>query len=84
MYVSDTIPHLATCTFRNDCMYVAAVLPISVNPQEDVYLESDKITVSSKVSCTLTGKFYFGKLEPALSQKLVSNSASNIAYHILV
>ena len=57
MYVSDTIPHLATCTFHNDCMYVAAVLPISVNPQEDVYLESDNITVSSKVSCTLTGKF---------------------------
>lgn len=47
--------HLATCAFDNDCMYIFAVLPVFVKPQENVNLGSNHIAVSSKATLTLTG-----------------------------
>lgn len=44
------ISHLATGSFDNDCMHITAVLPIPVNPQEDVHLDCSDITVNGKVS----------------------------------
>lgn len=54
--------HLATCAFHDDCMYIIAALPVSVESQEDVNLGSSDIAVSRKATFTLigTGKPSFG------------------------